>query len=401
MSAVPVPELTYSRALQKAMADVRTTAADALQTANAGPNNVTMKIHLASGKEVDVSVSFGDGNATQKSPSVAVHTSSKLTSAEQAAIAGLSAGFEAALRGISRNATQIDVSGLVNFDPSKVSSVDLSVRKPSPPVNAALSADWNPVQSLDFHADATSRSLSVRSLAGSVSVSVDVSRSAFLGTTAQQQASIHKYLDQFDAATTRGHGDPILLGEFKDAFAQLNSSYPLNPMQGPHSTSLNAQDVSVLTGLNDFKASMSGDFRNDAARESGHIAYRVSQSTQSTGVNKDSLSVVQTQTASLDAQYAKYRDGESLAKGDYDLYRVNDSTSTTTAFEYADNKLKSAFITTVVKQLDEYERLVGFRVVQKQDTPTNRSATQDISAKWRAANKTDAQVPIAAEDRAY
>jgi len=81
MSAVPVPELTYSRALQKAMADVRTTAADALQTANAGPNNVTVKIHLASGKEVDVSVSFGDGKATQKSPSVAVHTSSKLTSA--------------------------------------------------------------------------------------------------------------------------------------------------------------------------------------------------------------------------------------------------------------------------------------------------------------------------------
>ena len=342
-------------------------------------NNVSLKIHLVSGKEVDLSVSFSDGNATQKSLSVAVHTSGKLTAAEQAAVAGLSAGFEAALQGISRNAAKIDVAGLAGFDASKVASVDLSIRSPSPPVNAAVSTDWNPIQSLDFHADANNRSLSVKSLAGNVSVNVDMSRSAFLGTTAQQQVAIQNYLNQFDAANTRGHGDSILLGEFKDAFAQLNSQ------QDSNSSVLSAQDLAVLSGLNDFRASMSGDFRNDIAKESGHIDYQVSQSTQVQGMHKESLSVVQAQTASLSSEYAKYRDAASLAKGDYEIHRVNDSTSTTTTFEYAKNKLKAAFITNSVNQLDEYEKLVGFRVMQKKETPTSRSTQQDISARWRSA----------------
>jgi hypothetical protein len=99
----------------------------------------------------------------------------------------------------------------------------------------------------------------------------------------------------------------------------------------------------------------------------------VSQSTQSQGVDKGRLSVAQTQTASLSSQYTKSRDGADPAKGDYDIYRVNDSTSTTTAFEYARNKLKSASITSVVSQLDQYEKLVGYKVVDKKDTPTNRS----------------------------
>jgi len=374
---------------QQAAADVtpgiQTTAVDALQSAQSAANTVSLKIHLVSGREVDVSVSYGGGDGIQNSLSIAVHTSGKLTAAEQAAIASLSAGFEAALQGVSRVAARIDVAGLASFDPATVSSVDLKVRGPSAPPNSVASADYNPLQSLDFHADATTRSLAVKTLAGNVSVSVDLSRSAFLGTQAQQQAAIQKFLSQFDAANTRGHGGSILLGEFEDTFKQLNSSPAAG--QGPQalgSLPLSAQDLSVLSGLNDFSASMSGDFRNDVAKESGHIDYQVSQSTQLRGVNQDSLSVVQTQTASLSAEYAKYRDGVSLAKGDYDIYRINDSKSTTTAFEYADNKLKSAFITTIVKQMDEYEKLIGFKVVQKKDTPTNHSTVQDISAQWSA-----------------
>ena len=368
---------------------IQTTQADALQNAKEAPNNVSLKVHLVSGKEVDISVSFGgEGKAIQNSLSVDVHTSGKLTAAEQTAIAGLSTGFEAALQGVSQGAAKIDVAGLVNFDPSVLSSVDLTVRAPPPSQYAAVSADSNPLQSLDFHADATNRSLAVKSLAGSVSVNVDTSQSAFLGTTAQQQTAIQNYLDQFDAANTRGHGDPILLGEFKDGFAQMNSSCPPvgdPPPQALSPSVLSAQDHSVLSGLNDFHASMSGDFHNAVAKESGHIDYQVSQSTQSQGVDKGRLSVAQTQTASLSSQYAKNRDGADPAKGDYDIYRVNDSTSTTTAFEYARNKLKSASITSVVSQLDQYEKLVGYKVVDKKDTPTNRSTVRDISAEWLAA----------------
>jgi len=367
---------------------IQTTETDALQKAKQAPNNVSLKVHLVSGTEVDISVSFGgNGKAIRNSLSVDVHASGKLTAAEQTAIAGLSTGFDAALQGVSQGAAKIDVAGLVSFDPSVLSSVDLTVRAPPPPMHAAVSADSNPLRSLEFHADATNRSLAVMSLAGSVSVNVDMSRSAFLGTTAQQQTAIQNYLDQFDAANARGHGDRILLGEFKDGFAQLNSSYlPVgdHPPQALNSSVLSAQDHSVLSGLNDFHASMSGDFHNGLAKESGHIDYKVSQSTQSQGVDKGRLSVAQTQTASLSSQYAKNRDGADPAKGDYDVYRVNDSRSTTTAFEYARNRLKTASITSVVSQLDEYEKLVGDKVVEKKDTPTNRSAVRDISAEWPA-----------------
>lgn len=365
------------------------TEADALQNAKEAPNNISLKVHLVSGKEIDICVSFGyHGKAIQNSLSVDVHTSGKLTGTEQAAIVGLSTGFEAALQGVSQGAAKIDVAGLVNFDPSVLSSVDLTVRAPPPPEHAAVSADSNPLRSLAFHADSTNRSLAVQSLAGSVSVEVDMSRSTFLGTTAQQQMAIQSYLDQFDAANTRGHGDPILLAELKDGFAQLNSSYPPlrnTPPQALNSSVLSAQDHSVLSGLNDFQASMSGDFHNAAAHESGHIDYQVSQSTQSRGVDKGRLSVAQTQTATLSSRYAKNRDAANPAKGDYDVYRVNDSTSTTTAFEYARNRLKAASITTVVSQLEQYEKLVGDKVVDKKDAPTNRSTVRDISAEWPAA----------------
>ncbi len=269
-----------------------------------------------------------------------------------------------------------------------LSAVDLTVSAPPPPKYVVLSADSNPLQSLEFHADATGRSLAVKSLAGSVSVNVDMSRPAFAGTTAQQQTAVQSYLDQFDAANERGHGDPILLGEFKDGFAQLNSSYPPagnSPSQALNSSVLSAQDHAVLSGLDDFQASMSGDFNNAAAKESGHIDYQVSQSTQSRGVDKGRLSVAQTQTATLSSQYAKNRDGADPAKGDYDIYRVNDSTSTTTAFEYARDKLTAASITTAATQLDEYEKLVGHKVVDKKDTPANRSTVRDISAEWPSA----------------
>jgi hypothetical protein len=76
---------------------IQMTGADALQNAKEVPNNVSLKIHLVSGREVDISVTFGgDGKAIQNSLSVDVHTSGKLTAAEQTALAGLSTGFESA-----------------------------------------------------------------------------------------------------------------------------------------------------------------------------------------------------------------------------------------------------------------------------------------------------------------
>jgi hypothetical protein len=381
---------------------IPTTAADVLPSAKSAPNNVSLKLHLVSGKEVDISVTFGGADkAIRQSLGIDVHTSGKLTDAERTALAQLSKGFEAALQGISQGEAKIDVSGLVNFDPSVLSAVDLTVRAPPPPPTLSESPGSNPLQSLDFHADAAKRSLAVKSLAGNVSVKVDFSQLAFLGTAAQQQTAVQRYLDQFDAASKRGHGDTlsltefdtVSLTEFKDAFAQLNSSYPAGGKVQPGALSssvLSDQDHSVLSGLADFQASMSGGFQNGSAAhwttEAGHIDYQVSQHTQTSGVAKSSgLSVVQTQAATLVASFVRSRDGAMLdtEKGNYDLYRINDSTSTTTSFAYADSKLQSASIINQVNQSEQYEKFVNHKVVEQTSTPRNTLTMQDISALLR------------------
>jgi hypothetical protein len=116
------------------------------------------------------------------------------------------------------------------------------------------------------------------------------------------------------------------MGSVAWAFAQLNSSYPALGKQPAHvltASVLNAKDRSVLSGLADFQASMSGDFNNGSAvhfaTEAGHIDYEVSQHTETRGAAKRTgLSVVQTQTSKLGASFAASRNGAILdiASGD-------------------------------------------------------------------------------------
>jgi hypothetical protein len=313
-----------------------------------------------------------------------VHTSGKLSVAEQTAIAKLSKGFDAAIQGITSDSTKVDVSGLVNYDTTVLSGVDLHVRE---------SPQTSGLRSLDFHADASRRSLAMQGQAGIVSVSVNLSVPALWGAPAQQQNAVQRYLDQFDAANQRAHGGATLLGQFKDAFAQLNSSYPVPGQQPAHAltaSALNTKDRSVLSGLADFQASMSGDFDNGSAAhfttEAGHIDYQASQHTEIRGVAKSTgLSVVQTQAAALGASFAKARDGSMLdiKKGNYAIYSFKDSASTSTSFEYADGKLKNAAITNRANQSESYQKLVDHKIVEQKSTPHNIFTMQDISAKLR------------------
>jgi hypothetical protein len=357
-----------------------TADAAALNDAQTGPNKVGLTIHTASGKEVDISIAFGGASSVGDTLSIDVHTSGKLSAAEQAAIGKLSTGFAAALRGATSIPPQVDLSGLVNFDPTVLSSVDLKVTE----------AQSTSLQSLDFHADAGSRSFAMQGAAGNVSVSVDSSKPALWGSKSQQQTALLGYLNQFDAANQRAKGGATLLAQFDAAFSELNSSYPASgpqPAQGLNPSALNSKDVSVLSGLADFQASMSGTADNGSATqpatEAGQLDYRVSQQTTIGGVNKSSgLSVAQTQAATLVASYVQSRDGAILdtSSGNYDLYRINDSTSSTTSFAYANDKLQSASIVNQVNQSELYEKLVDHKVVAQTTTPQNTFTIQDISA---------------------
>jgi hypothetical protein len=351
-------------------------------------NNVGLTIHTASGKEVDISITFGGNSSVEDSLSINVQTLGKLSAAEQAAVAKLSKGFASALQGITSVPPQVDVSGLVNFDPTVLFSVDLKVREPQ-------STSLTSLQSLDFHADAGSRSFAMQGATGNVSVSVDLSKPALWGSKAQQQTALLGYLKQFDAANARAQVGATLLGQFNDAFSELNSSYPASgqqPAQALPASALNTKDVSVESGLADFQASMSGTSFNGSAAEptteTGQIAYQVSQQTAISGSAKSTgLSVAQTQSATLVASIEQSRAGAVLdtTNGNYDLYRINDSTSTTTSFAYADSKLQSAAIVNQVNQSEVYQKLVDHKVVEQTTTPRNTFTIQDISALLRPA----------------
>ncbi|MDB6063353.1 MAG: hypothetical protein JWM78_3456 [Verrucomicrobiaceae bacterium] len=364
-----------------------TTNASAIKSAKNLSNNISLKIHTASGKDVEIAITFGgDGQSIQDSLSVEIHSSAKLTAAEQAAIAKLSKGFDAALQGIGGDAPTVDVSGLVDFDTTVLSGVDLSVR--------ATSAT-NGLQALDFHADATRRSLTMQSAAGRVGVAVDLSAPATWGSRAQQQSAVQNYLNQFDAANKRAHAGLVLLEQFKDAFAQLNSDYPsANQTKGTLPVlSLSDKDRSVLSGLGDFQASMRGDFYNGSPThvitEAGHIDYQISQHTKTNGEFKSrDLSVAQTQSAKLIASFAKSRSGAMLdpKAGNYDIYRINDENTATTAFEYSNGELKNAFVKTLTNQSEHYEKLLNHKIVEQKETPYKNFTVRDITEILRKAD---------------
>ena len=357
----------------------RAASTQGLAAAKVAPNRIGLTIATVSGKAVNIAISFGgDGKAIANSLSVDVQVEGELTADEQKAVAQLSAGFQAALDGLSQVPPKVDLSGLVDYDASVLSGVDLSVRQ--------AQGQGSELKSLDFHVDAKSRSFSMESVSGKLSVSVDLSQPEIRGSAEQQAVALKGYLQQFDAANQRGHGDAKLIAQFKAAFSQLNSNYPTaDELSVPL---LSGKDRSVLSGLADFTAAMSGDF-TDAAEgrvttEEGHIEYRVSQSTTISGNDKYSgLSVTQTQSASLKADYVKSRNGAELdtSTGNYDAFSIRDESSTTTSFSYAKDKLKTASVERLVKQLESYAKLVDHKVVEERRTPRNETTRQDISAK--------------------
>ena len=114
----------------------------------------------------------------------------------------------------------------------------------------------------------------LETVSGKMALNVDLSQPEILGSAAQQRVALSDYLAQFDAANRRGHGNAKLIAQFKDAFVQLNSNYPAaDELSVPL---LNGKDRSLLSGLADFTASMSGDF-TDAADLDAYLGDKLSR----------------------------------------------------------------------------------------------------------------------------
>lgn len=353
----------------------------AFASVQGGPVKVGLTIRTRSGQTVEVTITSSDGKgANARGMQVAVRSSGKLASVEADALAGLAGGFERVLQGLGQGTKpELDLSGLMGYDASVLAGVDLTV-------TSTRASDA--FRSFELHADASQRSISMRTAAGQLSVNVDLTTPTGSAAQARQQDAIQAYLAQFDAAAQRSHSDADMVALFESAFVQAHG--PASPTAAPLKAAsvadlVDTQAQALLTGLNDFKASFSGDFEHtdghDYTTEAGHAQFRISQDTvvqRSAAIG--STSIVQTQSSLLDAVYKHARGGTMLdtASGNYDLYHVKDSSVSTTSINAEKGRITSAVNQTAAQQLLTYQKVVDHRVVDTRETPLVKSLSRRL-----------------------
>lgn len=159
------------------------------------------------------------------------------------------------------------------------------------------------------------QSLSLTDLEGSMNLKDDKGQSALLGTGSQRDEAIAAYLNELNAANAKGHGNTGMVSLFDAAFTQLNGGdSTLQPSSASSAasglTSISADaswlmqsEQSMLTGLNDFKGSITETTLSSVGSTPGTFSYQVSQSTTVEG-NAENGSISQTQQSQLKTSYS-------------------------------------------------------------------------------------------------
>ncbi|MBO9537026.1 hypothetical protein [Herbaspirillum sp.] len=345
-------------------------------------NGIGLSVVTAGGAKVNFSLS-ADSNGIAVKVEVA---EGKLADDEREAIGGLGDAFQAAVNGLAEQPPRLALEGLLKFDTAALASIDL---------HAALGGGD---QAIDFHADAGQRTLSTSGAAGAIKVAVDLNGAAIAGSARQRQDAIASYLEQFDAAARRGHGDESLNALFKDAFAQLNSSYPGQASKaGQVSPAVGMEDADrkMLTGLADFTASVSGTTRVPNPLDHGEVDsfdYRVSQRTTLGGGSQANRHIVQQQQSSLHAAYheplhagAPLKLTTDKQSQNYTYRQIDDEASSTLEIAYDKGFLARALLRQSASQQTHVTKYVLGKKVSDITTPSQSSIVRDFTAQLRDA----------------
>jgi hypothetical protein len=340
-------------------------------------------IKTKSGVEVDISLESQDGGLAVK-----MKSSGELSDDERAALAKLSGAFQDAIDGLSANQPRLDLGGLMQFDSTVLSSVDL---------HSDITPPGQATQSMAFHADSTARTLSFDGPVGTVKVNVDMHDSSSWGSQKQQADAIDSYLKQFDQASSRGKGEESLTAMFKDAFTQMNSNYGA-PSLRP-AASLAESDHAMLTGLADFKASVTQ--RPQASNpmrlsELDTFSYDVSQSTNVKGGSQLDRSISQQQQSHLKASYHMSFVPDvplelSTLKSSQNYYykQIDDAADSATDIGYNKGLLVRASLSQSASQSTELSKYEMGELVNHTKTPFNASLTRDILATLKPFLRSD------------
>ncbi|MQA37694.1 hypothetical protein GEV02_06000 [Rugamonas sp. FT29W] len=367
----------YSQSLQQAPEDTDTNTYDTLLYSQLAPfhhlgdNQTGLTITTKSGTTVTLAL-----DSSEQGVGVQVKSSGKLTDDERAALAGLSAAFQKAIDGLAAVPPKVDLSGLIKFDASVLSSVDL---------HSELKLNETDTQRLDFHADAKQRSVHFSGPAGEAKIAVDLSQPTSWGSKEQQAKALTTYLRQFDQAAMRGHGDAELTGLFKDAFTEMHSDYGPQPPAPWQQIKLTDQDHAILTGLADFSASITQAEKSPnplRTSENDTFAYQTSQSTSVQGRTQLDRAISQQQQSQLKASYhepsrpgAKLDLTEDPASQNYNFVLIDDSASSSAALAYDEGALAKA---TLEQSASHSTRTLKYLMDKLVDDTTIPSSAQHI-----------------------
>lgn len=353
-------------------------------------NQVSLKIQTVGGAQVELTLgSQENGMALQ----VQV-TGGTLTDADRNALAKLSGAFQDAIDGLAQEPPRLNLTGLMKFDSTVLSSVSL---------HTSLTTAKGENQILDFQADSKQRSVSTSGPIGSMKVNVDLTNPTIIGNAKQQAKAVDNYLKQFDAAQKRGHGDAALMTIFKDAFAGLNSNYPALTAQqraeavATPSIQFSQLDRSVLTGLADFSASVTQNSEsNNPYRldERDTFSYQLSQDSSIKGRNQLDRSIAQKQQSNLSASYHEPLTGSQplmltteIKSQNYNFYQINDEASSTAAISYEKGAVVNASLIQSASQSSQLQKYVTGKLTEDKTTSRQASQSEDFLALFKASTQ--------------
>lgn len=354
-------------------------ATDALASARDNAVTVQLRIQTRSGTTVELSIAVNRGaNQAQSGLQVEISSAGPLTDAERQALAALGEGLDKALAGLGRADTpQLDLAGLLAYDKRLLSSLDLTVRSPTP---------TDPLRTFSLQVNAREQRLEMQGKAGELALRLDAAAPLASAREDQRQAAIAQYLAQFDAAGERGHVGAELVTQLRQAFVQLHGAPGATPTAAAGTPqAVQNQVAPLLSGLADFELRLSGEFQK--TNENGYLAemtqarYEVTQRTQvqRTSASGD-IEATQTRSAVLQASTMRAL-GQAeldLTGGNYHLTTIDDDSRSTTTVATDHGKLVRAEAEQVDQQLLTYAKLLNHHVVDTHTTPRKRHTTEDL-----------------------
>lgn len=334
-------------------------------------NQITLDVTTKSGVKVEISLD-SDTNG------LGVHinvTNGTLSAADRNALKGLEKSFQSAIDGLTSEPPALNLSGLMQYDSSVLSSVDFHAT-----VQGSSGAE-----TVDFTANSQQRTLNAALPDGTIKLNVDMSSLATIGGSAQQQAAATKsYLQQFDNAQQRGNGNQALVSMFDAAFSAMNSNYVAQPSgNSTPARLLTGADRSLLSGLADFSASITQKTEHPNPlryNEVDAFSYQVSQSTSIKSSDLLSASVKQKQSSNLQASFHKAVPetgvmlmGNNSKLQTYDYVQINDSASNEADIAYDEGKLVDAALKQSANQSTHTIEYVTGELMKDTTTPTSKS----------------------------